>query len=93
MTSQANKPFELRRAIKREVDRDFCGQVTARADRTVARSLSSHDPIRASRRLLRPAGLDYIATRIAPKFCVSSEVIARRLRVETLWPPAEQQSC
>ena len=34
------------------------------------------------------AALDYIATRIAPKFGVSSEVIAKRLRVEKLWPPA-----
>ena len=33
------------------------------------------------------AALDYIATRIAPKFGVSSEVIAKRLRVEKLWPP------
>jgi len=31
--------------------------------------------------------LDYIATRIAPKFGVSVEVIAKRLRVEKLWPP------
>ena len=34
------------------------------------------------------AALDYIATRIAPKFGVSVEVIAKRLRVEELWPPA-----
>ena len=33
------------------------------------------------------AALDYIATRIAPKFGVSSEVIAKRLRAEKLWPP------
>lgn len=33
------------------------------------------------------AALDYIATRIAPKFGVSAEVIAKRLRVEELWPP------
>lgn len=33
------------------------------------------------------AAHDYIATRIAPKFGVSSEVIAKRLRVEKLWPP------
>ena len=33
------------------------------------------------------AALDYIATRIAPKFGVSAEVIAKRLRVENLWPP------
>ena len=33
------------------------------------------------------AALDYIATRIAPKFGVSTEVIAKRLRVEKLWPP------
>jgi len=32
------------------------------------------------------AALDYIATRIAPKFGVSAEVIAKRLRVEKLWP-------
>ena len=32
------------------------------------------------------AALDYIATRIAPKFGVSVEVIAKRLRVEELWP-------
>ena len=31
--------------------------------------------------------LDYIASRIAPKFGVSAEVIAKRLRVEKLWPP------
>ena len=31
--------------------------------------------------------LDYIATRVAPKFGVSAEVIAKRLRVEKLWPP------
>jgi len=33
------------------------------------------------------AALDYIATRIAPKFGASAEVIAKRLRVEKLWPP------
>lgn len=33
------------------------------------------------------AALDYIATRIAPKFDVSVEVIARRLCAEKLWPP------
>jgi hypothetical protein len=33
------------------------------------------------------AALDYIATRIASKFGVSTEVIAKRLRVEMLWPP------
>ena len=33
------------------------------------------------------AALDYIATRIAPKFDVSAEVIAKRLRAEKLWPP------
>jgi hypothetical protein len=38
----------------------------------------------------RDAALDYIATRIAPKFGVSVEVIAKRLRVETLWPPTTQ---
>jgi hypothetical protein len=32
------------------------------------------------------AALDYIATRIAPKFGVSAEVIAKRLRAEKLWP-------
>jgi hypothetical protein len=32
------------------------------------------------------AALDYIATRIAPKFGVSAEVIAKRLRMEKLWP-------
>lgn len=31
--------------------------------------------------------LDYIATRKAPKLGVSAEVIAKRLRVETFWPP------
>jgi hypothetical protein len=31
--------------------------------------------------------LDYIATRLAPRFGVSTEVIAKRLRVEKLWPP------
>ncbi len=35
------------------------------------------------------AALDYMATRIAPKFGVSAEVIAKRLRVEGLWPPAD----
>jgi hypothetical protein len=30
---------------------------------------------------------DNIATRIAPKFGVSAEVIAKRFRVEKLWPP------
>jgi len=35
----------------------------------------------------RAAALDYIATRIAPKFGVSAEMIAKRLRVEKLWPP------
>jgi Zn-dependent peptidase ImmA (M78 family) len=34
------------------------------------------------------AALDYIATRIAPKFGVSVEVIAKRLRAEKLWPPS-----
>jgi hypothetical protein len=34
------------------------------------------------------SALDYIATRIAPKFGVSAEVIAKRLRVEKLWPPS-----
>lgn len=33
------------------------------------------------------AALDYLATRIAPKFGVSAEAIAKRLRVEKLWPP------
>jgi hypothetical protein len=33
------------------------------------------------------AAPDYIATRIAPKFGVSVEVVAKRLRVEKLWPP------
>jgi hypothetical protein len=33
---------------------------------------------------------DRIATRIAPKFGVSAEVIAKRLRVEKLWPPSNQ---
>jgi hypothetical protein len=33
------------------------------------------------------AALDYIATRIARKFGVSAEVIAKRLRVEKSWPP------
>jgi len=33
------------------------------------------------------AAADYIATRIAPKFGVAAEVIAKRLRVEKLWPP------
>lgn len=33
------------------------------------------------------AALDYIATRIAPRFGVSAEVIAKRLRAEKLWPP------
>jgi hypothetical protein len=33
------------------------------------------------------AALDYIATRIAPKFGVSVEVIAKRLRLEKHWPP------
>jgi hypothetical protein len=33
------------------------------------------------------AALDYIATHIAPKFGVSTEVIAKRLRVEKFWPP------
>ncbi len=33
------------------------------------------------------AALDYMATRIAPKFGVSGEVIAKRLRVEEFWPP------
>jgi hypothetical protein len=36
------------------------------------------------------AALDYIATRIAPKFGVSTEVIAKRLRVEKLWPPTDK---
>ncbi len=35
------------------------------------------------------AALDYIATRIAPKFGVSAEVIAKRLRAEKLWPPTD----
>jgi len=35
------------------------------------------------------AALDYIATRITPKFGVSAEVIAKRLRVEKLWPPTQ----
>jgi hypothetical protein len=33
------------------------------------------------------AALDYIATRIAPKFGVSADVIGKRMRVERLWPP------
>ncbi len=35
------------------------------------------------------AAADYIATRIAPKFGVSAEVIAKRLRAEKLWPPTD----
>ena len=38
------------------------------------------------------AALDYIATRIAPKFGVSTEVIAKRLRVEKFWPPSNKGS-
>ena len=34
------------------------------------------------------AALEYTATRIAPKFDVPAEVIAKRLRVEKLWPPS-----
>ena len=30
---------------------------------------------------------DYIATRNAPKFGVSAEVIAKRQQAEKLWPP------
>jgi hypothetical protein len=33
------------------------------------------------------AALDYIVTSIAPKFGVSTEVVAKRLRVAKLWPP------
>ena len=33
------------------------------------------------------AALDYLASRIAPKFGVSADVVAKRLRVERLWPP------
>src|SRR5262249_22797434 len=33
------------------------------------------------------AALDYIATRIAPKFGVSMEVITKRLCAQKLWPP------
>ena len=33
------------------------------------------------------AALDYIATSNAPKIGVSAEVIAKRIRVEILWPP------
>ena len=33
------------------------------------------------------AALNYLATRVAPKFGVSVEVIAKRLRVDELWPP------
>jgi len=33
------------------------------------------------------AALDFIASRIATKFGVSAEVLAKRLRVEKLWPP------
>lgn len=44
--------------------------------RTIARLLAADE-----------AALDHIATRIAPKFGVSAEVIAKRLRVEKLWPP------
>lgn len=35
------------------------------------------------------AAADYIATRIAPKFGVSAEVIAKRLRVGKIWPPTQ----
>ena len=41
----------------------------------------------ANRLAADEVALDYIATRIAPKFGVSAEVIAKRLRVEKLWPP------
>jgi hypothetical protein len=34
------------------------------------------------------AALDYIATRIAPKFGVSAEMIAKRFCMEKLWPPS-----
>ena len=33
------------------------------------------------------AALDNLATRIAPRFDVSTEVNAKRLRAEKLWPP------
>jgi len=35
------------------------------------------------------AAFYYIATRIAPKFVVSVEVVAKRLRVEKMWPPID----
>ncbi len=38
------------------------------------------------------AALDYIATRIAPMFGVSVEVIAKRLLVEKLWPPNNNEN-
>ncbi len=38
------------------------------------------------------AAADYIATRIAPQFGVSAEMIGKRLRAETLWPPNERES-
>ncbi len=41
----------------------------------------------AERLAAEEAALDYIATRIAPKFGVSAEVINKRLRGEKLWPP------
>jgi hypothetical protein len=34
--------------------------------------------------------LDYIPTRIALKFGVSAEWIAKRFRTESLWPPETQ---
>ncbi|HMP81465.1 MAG TPA: hypothetical protein PKA41_02010 [Verrucomicrobiota bacterium] len=39
------------------------------------------------------ASLDYIATRIAPKFGASEEVIAKRLRAEKLWPLDQTPRC
>ena len=49
----------------------------------VRRDLKAHADI------VLQAAADCIATRIAPKFGVSSEVIAKRLRVEKLWPPTD----
>jgi hypothetical protein len=49
------------------------------------------NPMQTDGVLVRPvadeAALNSIATRIAPKFGASAEVIAKRLRVKKLWPP------
>lgn len=92
MTSQANKTFKLKPAIKHEVERELWGRAAAHDARTVSEAfraaIQSAQTVGLFEWLAADgAALDYIAMRIAPKFGDSSEVFAKRITGGKLWPP------